>query len=426
MDIKGKKLLVLGGVALVMELVTNAQSRGAYVIVADFYENSPAKKIADESWLISTADTEALAERCVDGGVDGVIAAFDDFNVICAQRLSERIGKPFYATEDQVVTTMDKAKFKKLCRDNNVPSTPEFYIDTDISSGWINDIEYPVIIKPVDGSGNRGITICNSKEELIKAHKKAMEISKKGNILLEKYLEGDQIGVNYVLQDGQIYVSVLHDRYMLEGDGTHVPLPVAYVYPSKYTDQYLKSENAKVIQMFQSLGMKNGTLFLQGCIDDGIVYFYEMGYRINGAKQYQILDFLCGYNPMEMIVNFSLTGRMAESSIENLVQPRLSKVCCTLSILAKPAYIKKYVGIDEISSWKEVLNVTPWYREGDEIAESAIGTQKQICMRVTVVADNKEELADDINRVYEAVDVIDNNDNSILLPQFDTKQLFEG
>ena len=424
MDLSGKKLLVLGGVAMICELVEDAKRRGAYVIVADYYPDSPAKKIADEAWLVSTPDTEALAEKCIEAGVDGVISAFDDFNVICSQKLSERIGKPFYATKNQVEITMDKVNFKRLCRENHVPSTPEFELDEELSRKRLDKIKYPVIIKPVDSSGARGITICSSEEELIEAHKDAMRMSKKGNVILEKYLVGDEIGVNYVLQDGDIHVSVIHDRYMQKGDGKHVCLPVAYVYPSKYTKKYLETENQLVIDMFKSIGMKNGTLFLQGCVDDGTCYFYEMGYRLNGAKQYQILNKLCGFNPMQMIVNYSLTGKMEEKSIAHLVNPELPKTCCTLSILAKPARVDKIVGLDEISKFEEIVAITQWYREGDVIAPEALGTQKQIAMRITLEAENTQRLADVINRVYEVLDVLDENGQSILLEQFDTARLF--
>lgn len=426
MNLNGKKLLVLGGIAMIMELVENARSRGAYVIVADYYENSPAKRIADEAWLISTADTDALAKKCIACGVDGVISGFDDYNVICSQRLSEKIGTPFYAARQQVDITMDKVEFKKLCRAYEVPSTPEFHVPSDLSSDWLEHVDYPVIIKPADLTGNRGITICGSQEELLAAYKKAVNASRKGKIILEKYLAGSQIGINYILQDGRIFPSVMHDRYMQKGDGVHVPLPVAYVYPSKYTDCYLEKENEKVVNMFRSLGMKNGTLFMQGCVEDEIVYFYEMGYRINGAKQYQILDALCGYNPMEMVVNYSLTGRMEDYSIEKLIQPRLSKICCTLSILARPACIGKIIGIEKIKSWKETLGITLWYHEGDEITEDAVGTQKQICMRITMMADHVRELADLIHRVYNVLDVLDCQNQSILLSQFDTARLFEN
>lgn len=424
MDLTGKKLLVLGGVAMICELVRDAQSRGAYVIVADYYEDSPAKKIADEAWLESTVDTEKLAARCEKAGVDGVISAFDDFNVICSQKLSERIGKPFYATGAQVETTMDKVNFKKLCRDSGVPSTPEFELDKELSRQCLDKIQYPVIIKPVDSSGARGITICQNEEELIAAHADAMKMSKKGNVILEKYLVGDEIGVNYILQDGDIRVSVLHDRYMQKGDGKHVCLPVAYVYPSKYTQHYLDTENQLVIDMFKSIGMANGTLFLQGCVDNGTCYFYEMGYRLNGAKQYQILNELCGFNPMQMIINYSLTGKMDEQSIAHKVNPLLPKTCCTLSVLARPGHIGRYIGLDEISKFDEIVAITQWYHDGDTIAPEALGTQKQIAVRITLEAENTEKLAQAINRVYSVLDVVDDKGESMLLEQFDTARLF--
>lgn len=426
MNIQGKKLLVLGGVAMIREMVQNAKSKGVYTIVADYYKDSPAKIDADEAWEISTADTEVLAEKCIEAGVDGVIAAFDDFNIICAQRLSEKIGKPFYANKEQVDTTMDKIRFKELCRKNDVPSTPEFTLDDDLSRECLDKIEYPVIIKPVDGSGARGITICYTEVELLEAYKKAKKVSKKGKVILEKYMVGDEVGVNYVLQDGKIHLSVIHDRYMQESNGNNVRLPISYVYPSKYTKAYLEKENQAVIDMFHSIGMANGTLFLQGCIEDNLCYFYEMGYRLNGAKQYQLLDKLCGFNPMEMIVNYSLTGKMEEHDISNQVNPLLPKACCTLSILARPAKINKIIGLEEIRGYKETVAVTQWYQEGEEIAEDALGTQKQICMRITLAADDMEALGKIIERVYATLEVLDENGESILLEKFDTKKLFEG
>jgi carbamoylphosphate synthase large subunit len=426
MKIAGKKLLVLGGVAMICELVKNAQHRGAYVIVADYYPDSPAKRIADEAWLVSTADTEKLAQMCKEAHVDGVISAFDDFNIICAQHLSERIGAPFYATREQVETTMDKMRFKALCRKNHVPSTPEFQLDKELSRACLDQIEYPVIMKPTDSSGARGITICRNEEELRQAYQLAMKTSKKGEVILEKYLVGDEIGVNYILQDGEIHVSVLHDRYMQEGNGQHVRLPVAYVYPSKYTKQYLEQEDKLVVDMFRSIGMSNGTLFLQGCVDQGTCYFYEMGYRLNGAKQYQLLNKLCHFNPMEMIVNYSLTGKEADESITPQINPMLGMACCTLSVLARPARIAKIIGLDEIEHFPETVAITQWYQEGDEIAAEALGTQKQICMRITVAAENMEKLAQCIQRVYHTLQVLDEAGESILLEQFDTNRLFEG
>ncbi len=425
MKIVGKKLIVLGGVAMICELVENVKMRGGYVIVADYYPDSPAKKIADEAWLISTADTETLAKMCREKNVDGVIAAFDDFNVLCAQKLSEKIGRPFYARDSQIEITMNKARFKELCRESGVPSTPEYDVDEATWNCGMRKMEFPVIVKPVDGSGSRGIMICYSHEELREAYKKAKEMSKIGKVIIEKYLIGDEIGVNYVLQKGNIYASILHDRYMQAENGRNVRLPLAYVYPSKYTQRYLRYEDQKVIDMFRSIGMENGTLFLQGCMDHDLCLFYEMGYRLNGAKQYQILDKLCGFNPMEMIVNYSLTGEMEDKDIRNLINPRLSKVCCTLSILVKPSYIDKIIGLDVVKDFEETIDITMWCKEGEYIKEDAWGTQKQIAVRITLIVDNKEKLPQAIGRVYDNLEILDEKGESIIIERFDPARLFD-
>ena len=424
-NIEGKKLLVLGGVPMIRELVEDAQKRGAYVIVSDYLENSSAKEVADEAWLISTADTEALAEKCIEVGVDGVISAFDDFNIFCSQRLSERLDKPFYATGSQLTQMMDKKEFKHLCVKNGVPSTKEFVLDEDLSPECLAAVEYPAIMKPVDLSGSRGITIVRNEEELLAAYHNAMDKSRKKSVVLEKYMEGDEVGVNYILQDGKIHLSVMHDRYMQKQCASHIRLPLAYVYPSKYTQYYLENENQKVIDMFHSIGMENGTLFLQGCVDHSVVHFYETGYRINGAKQYQLLDSLCGFNPMQMIVNHSLTGKMAEVDISDRVNPMLTKHCCTLSILIRSCTIGSIQGLDTISAMPETEAITQWLREGEDVPESAVGTQKQIAMRITLSAETLEGLADAINAVYKTLVILDTAGENAILEQFDTNLLFQ-
>ena len=86
-----------------------------------------------------------------------------------------------------------------------------------------------------------------------------------------------------------------------------------------------------------------------------------------------------------------------------------------MSILARPAKINKIIGLEEIRGYKETVAVTQWYQEGEEIAEDALGTQKQICMRITVAADDMEALGKIIERVYATLEVLDENGESILL-----------
>lgn len=421
MKFKNKKLLVLGGVPLLVELVQYAQAEGAYVIVADYYENTYCKSVADEAWLMSTTDTEGLTEKSISTGVDGIISGFDDFNIKYCRLLAENINRPFYATLDQIDQTMDKQKFKSLCIKNNVPATRQI----DIDKLRLDEIPYPVIIKPVDGSANRGITICRNELDMKDALEYARSTSKKGGSLVEEYLVGPEVGINYYLQDGHIVLSAMHDRYMIKNEGKHPRLPLAYVYPSKYLDQYREVEDQAVRDMFTSIGMTDGTLFLQGIHVEGKVYFYEMGYRLNGAKQYQIIAQECGVNPMNAIVNHSLTGRMGLGDEHTQIDPDFNSYYCTLSIPIHPGRLDRYVGLDELLSYDD-LNITVWLNPGDALEPATLGTQKQIALRITIKADNLSLLATRINEVYATLDILDAEGRSMIVDRFDTDQLFEG
>ena len=406
---------------MLMEAVEWARSEGAYVIVTDYYPSSPAKKLADEAWDISTAEIELLSRRCKEAGVNGVFAAFDDFNVGKAAQLSEALGLPFYATSAQTVETMDKSRFKANCMEFGVPTTPL----VDIEGKDPKSLPYPIIVKPVDGSGSRGIKVCYGPDDLAEALEKATTTSKSNHYLVEKYLVGDEVGTNYFLQDGTISVSAMHDRYLQVKSISEVKLPLAYVYPSKYTHGYLANEDHLVADMFRGLGMRNGSLFLQGCVDgNGVVYYYEMGYRLNGAKQYQIIEGECGFNPMHCLINYSLTGEMADEDVASRATPQWKSVYCTLSLLIRPGKVKEVLGLDQIRTEPTVIGITQWCFPGNELDDTVLGTQKQIAARITIKAADYEELATIINKVNEVFDVLDVNGKSMILESFDTDRLF--
>lgn len=419
-DLKGKKLLFLGGFAMMMEPVQYAKSQGVHTIVTDYYDDGPAKRVADESWTISTADVEALCVACKREGIEGVFASFDDFNIQMASIISEAMGFPYYATSSLVENTMNKAVFKENCVRFGVPTMKRFERE-DVERG---NVEFPIIVKPVDGSGSRGITVCKRFEDVAPAIEHALRISKSGELIIESYVEGDEIGVNYILQDGRIAMTAMHDRHLQVEGMSLVKLPLAYVYPSKYTDVYLECEDASVIGMLNGIGLQNGSIFMQGCVANNVVNFYEAGYRLNGAKQYHIIENECGFNSMHCLVEHSLTGKMSQDDIVAKANPRFSSFYCTLSLLVKPGVIEKVVGLAEIAETPSTLSVTQWCFPGDVLDESVLGTQKQIGARVTIRETSLENLAARIERVNELYQVLSPAGEDMRLESFDPNELF--
>lgn len=392
MDIKGKKLLILGANAITCEIVNAAKALGVYTIATDYnpVEKAPAKLIADEYWNDSIMDYDVLLPKIKEHKVDGILTGFIDIVLLPYQHLCELAGLPCYATKEVFETTMDKAKFKKLCRNNGVTVIPEYDLDT-FDPNVINE-KNKVIIKPVDNSGSRGVIICDKPEDFSKCLDYSMSFSKKKQVVIEKYMELDSVSASYNIQDGVISLSTFNDRYVHKSpDGGAVTC--LSLYPSKYLDDYLEKMNEKVCAMYRNLGVKNGLLSLQFFTDGNDFYVMEMGHRLTGGQHYMISKAENGISSLDQLIHFAVTGKMADFSIAEKDNARFKNVYCHLYILGKEAKIARFEGLDYLKNLPEVIHFSQMKRVGDTIGPDGTSAQKVVGLHLKV----KDR--EDLNRI---------------------------
>ena len=213
--------------------VLRAKSMGIYTIATDWheFEKSPAKQVADDYWNISLMDYDALSAKIKEEGVDGILTGFTDAFLLAYQHLCEITGLPCYATREVFETTIDKSKFKQLCRENGVPVIPE-YDQASFDPSLISE-ENKVIIKPVDNSGSNGVVLCTKPADYRQCLEYALSFSAKKQVVIEKYMEMDSISISYTVQEGEISLSTTDDRcvYKAQNGGSVTCLSL---YPSKY------------------------------------------------------------------------------------------------------------------------------------------------------------------------------------------------
>lgn len=159
-----KKLLILGGIPLSKEIIDQAHKMNIDAYVTDYLEDSPAKKFADKSFMVSTTDVDAVVELIQKENIDGVITGYVDMLLPYYVEIAEKSGLPCYATKEQFAITTDKKIFKSKCKEFSIPVVKEYEFNQD----QLDEIKYPVIVKPVDNSGARGIYICKDKDILRK------------------------------------------------------------------------------------------------------------------------------------------------------------------------------------------------------------------------------------------------------------------
>ena len=408
MNIKNKRLLILGGTTLMINVVKQAQKMGVYTIVTDINPSSPAKKFADACYDISTGDMDALENMARDQKIDGVFAGYDDFNTSIAVELCKRLGLPFYANKAQIDITKNKDQFKDTCRRFGVPVVKEYSKE---------NIKFPCVVKPVDSYSAKGITICNNYEELNASIEFALQFSKSKKYIIEKYMSpvnAECVNIDYVLIDGNIILSAVGDKKVVN-QKNKAPLTAAVFYPSKHIGEYIKDVDEKVKRMFAHLGMKNGTVFIESFFDENGFAIYEMGYRVGGGQSSIMLDALCDVDYVKMLIRFALTGSMISTNEIPVVDPHFSKYAVGLVRLTKPGMIDKIEGIDQIRSMDGVINITQYLHEGDSVADNLLGTLGQTFARIHILADTANELNEKIMKIQECLHSFDSNGCDLMI-----------
>ncbi len=423
-NLNGKKLLILGGIAPSIEVVKHSKQMGLKVYVTDYLPDSPAKKIADKSFMVSTTDVKALAALIEKEKIDGLITGFVDLLLPYYQQVCELTGKPCYATKEQIDMLTNKARFKELCHQFDIPVVDEYTFKLPLTKSKIEDYSYPVLLKPTDNSGGRGIFICRSPEELIANYEKALAFSTSKHVLIERYMIAKEVTIFYLMQDGEIFLTAMGDRHVKHFQDGIIPLPVAYSFPSLYLKEYQNSIHQRVVDMFKAIGMKNGMVFIQSFVENGKCIFYEMGYRLTGSLEYKLISHACGFDPMDMMIHFALTGKMSRVDLGKLTNPNFNKPYCNITLLARPGKVGKMQGIEETKKIPGVLDVFCSYAEGDEIPDKALGTLAQVIIRVFAFANTKRELAGLMDKVHNTINVFSEEEESMLLPVFDTQELY--
>lgn len=418
-----KKLLIIGGPRMACNIVHKAHEMGLYVIVADQFKNSPAKEVSDERFLVSIDDVDGLVKLAREQKVDGIITGYMDAVLPYYQKVCDILHLPCYATEEQIKMANNKDFFKETCIKYHVPVVPQYEIDDSLNDIDSINIEYPVVVKPVDNSGSKGISVCHNKEELILGCKKAIICSKRGKFIVEKLMNGTEVNVEYHLNNGEIILETIMEKRLNRTKDSYISLPSAFLYPSPFITRYKQEVNDLVVHMFHELGMKNGTIFMQAFATPDKILFHEMGFRLGGAMAYKFVETCCNYSPMELLINFAVNGIMSKNSLKEFVNPNFyGRTCVELVPTLKLGKIVNIDGFEEIKKLKEVIHIEQRRFEGECVKEE--GSYDQILARILMVG-NIDKLINDIKFINKTLKVTDEYGNNQILNLYDASDLLK-
>lgn len=420
-NVKGKTLLVMDRTALAACAVRKAKEMGLKVVVANFYktEDSPSKQIADVAIDVDISNIDAMLKIVKDYNVDGIFVGWTDSHLPFYAQICEKAGLPCVGNYEQFdIFSNDKNRFKENCIKYGV-LTPEIYkIDINFNSDDLAKIQYPVMVKPADGSGGRGILRCDNEEQMKAHYKDLYEHSQSKKIVCERYMQSqNEIFIHYTVQNGEPSLSASYVKYKTTEEQGKAASCLFHFFTPKWIDEYKKNEEPNVIRMIKESGIKFGNIMFQGFEDNGKLYFHESGLRPGGDQFYVFAKELNSISSLELLIEFAVTGNMTYYNAKELDNCNYSKYCCNYYVPLKPGKIAKIEGIDEISKMPQVLQNIQFKFIGNVIPETS--SLDRVILRIHVMDDTKENFAKTLCKISDTLKVLDSNGNDMQLEKLD-------
>lgn len=409
------KILILGGRPIgSVELVERANDMGLYTIVADYLpiEDSPAKSIADEAWNISTADICSLITKCREENVAAITTGVHEFNINRMLELTSALQLSCYCKPDTWVYCDDKVRFKQLCASYAIPVACKYeFKEVEMTT-------FPIITKPVDGSGSRGFHICNNIEEFNSAYDDAKLCSPTGRVLIEDYIPYDTVIIHYTMVNSKCYYSGMSDKISVRFANTGSSVMGIQTFPSKGEQRYLDLLDAKVKDMFEKEGFTEGPIWIEAFYDGKDKFiFNEMGYRFGGSLTYYPIRYFFGLDQLDLYIRSSF-GKNTEP---NLAHTEDKRKYCILPIHIHAGTIMAIDGMKDVQCNPNYYAFAPVHFIGDKIENW--GSARQVFGYLHVLYDDIDGLKRTIHDIMNVLSANDADGKNLLYTLFDIDSL---
>ena len=203
-----KRLLVLGASIAQIPFIKTAKRMGCYVGVIDYNPEAPAIEFADEYFQYSLLDVDQVHLAAVKFKPDGITCGASDVGVLIASKVCAEMNLPSMSVNTATMVKDKEAMIEAFKRHN--VAHPRYTVIQ--SADEQIDIDYPVVTKPVDNSGSRGINVAHNQSELKLAIEDSMACSKSGRVIVEEYLDGPEVSVEVLIQHGEPYILQVTDK----------------------------------------------------------------------------------------------------------------------------------------------------------------------------------------------------------------------
>lgn len=301
--------MILGGSKYIVPVIKKAHELGIFVITCDFLPNNYAHKYADKYINVSIIEKDKVLEAARKEKVNGIISFACDPGVVTACYVAEKLNLPNVGPLESVEILQNKALFRSFLKENdfNVPFFKNYSNFNDIKKD-LGSLVFPLIVKPTDSAGSKGVSKVNNSEELLNAARDAFEVSIKKEIIVEQFIEfkGHPSDADSLIIDGKFVYFGLNSQLFDKG-AANPYTPTAYYWPTVISDKnrvYIKNE---LERLFKLLKLRACILNIEVREDiNGVPYIMEVSPRGGGNRLTEMINYGTGIDLITEYLKYSV------------------------------------------------------------------------------------------------------------------------
>lgn len=376
-----KKLAILGASYLQRPLVEKAKEIGLETHVFAWEEGNVVDDIADYYYPISVLEKEEIFNECMSIGIDGITSIASDIVMPAVNYVAKKLGLIGNSLEATKIST-DKFAMRKALKEADIPC-PKFALYNRPNYQDKGELEFPVIIKPTDRSGSRGITKVGTPRKVNAGIRHALSNSIKGSVIVEEFIEGRELSVEMISYRGEHHFLSITDK-VTTGEPYFVEMEH---YQPASIDNGIKVRIIDVVQYaLDALGIKNGASHSEILVTpNGDIEIVEIAGRMGGDFIGSHLVYhTTGFDYMKAVIEIALGDfEMQDYKFYK------DKKAGVYFLTAKSGIVEKIKNIED--QFENVLLAMPLVQKGDEVESLLDSSTKRSGVVVYKNADKNQE-----------------------------------
>lgn len=387
-----KKLMLLGGLRYLLPVIEEAHKLGVHVITADYLPNNIAHKYSDEYCNVSIIDKDAVLKAAQELKIDGILSHAVDPGVVSAAYVAEKMGLPFQCSYKAACILQDKSLFRKFLAEHgfNCPKA-KGYTNAEDALRDVDYFNWPVIVKPVDSAGSKGVTKVENGADLRSAIETALSASLSKNFVIEDFLDkvGAQSSADIFTVDGKLVYPAYSDQ-LFDASAANPYTPAIEIWPASMEQKFQDDLTAQLQRLFTLLRVKSGIYNVESRVcSDGKAYIMEVSPRGGGNRIAELQDMATG----QSLIQNEIKKAMG-MPLDDIVAPKYDGVWCNYILHSSKEGTLVSVEIDPEFQKKYVRDIGLIVKPGDRImpftgANTSLGT---LFLRF----DNRKQLEDSL------------------------------